>query len=101
MLTACASVQKIDTVELVKPTRFTEEFTMVVKVVEFRKMEQLCSKLGTGYSSNGCSVTNLDTKTCTIYVPEVLQMDDTKGMKIWGHELMHCVYGKYHHTEDM
>lgn len=43
----------------------------------------------------GCASFNLDTHTCTVYVPLSTTVDD-QATTVLGHEVMHCAYGRYH-----
>lgn len=34
--------------------------------------------------------------TCEIHMKSPSGASDTQAMRVWGHELMHCIYGQYH-----
>ena len=38
---------------------------------------------------------------CYIKVPSILWLYDSYNMCVWGHELMHCVFGTFHTKDDM
>jgi hypothetical protein len=39
---------------------------------------------------------NTEQTKCIVYVPKIRSPRDSRKMETWGHELMHCVCGKYH-----
>lgn len=39
---------------------------------------------------------NVNPPECEVHVLEPVSAGDRENMKVWGHELMHCVYGKFH-----
>lgn len=92
IMTACASPE----IEEIKPTRVWSEFTVKVEVLPVERIDKFCSKIGVPYKSDGCARITTDTKLCEIFVPEVNHMEDFRAFHVWGHEIMHCVYGLYH-----
>ncbi len=90
VLTACTRQEPL----LAPRTNFT--FQTTVHVVEEGKIRAQCAALGAEYEANGCTAYNLDRNTCDIYVmPQRFQQDEER-LVIIGHELWHCMHGKWH-----
>lgn len=105
MLAGCASAPA----EPVTPKRNDREFAMVVVFGSENTVRDKCMNLGAWGAKQiagrmkgqevGCAAFNLDTKQCTVYVPEPTRLDDNRTT-ILGHEVLHCVYGPSYHSID-
>lgn len=88
-LSACA------TTEPYTPTRNDRNFTVSVNYLPPSEVTKACALLGTE-NKNGCAAFNLDTKHCTIYVSPQRFAHDEERLAVIGHELDHCVHGRWH-----
>lgn len=85
-----------------KPTRHEDQFTMRINEYNtVKRLREACADLGaqTNYNEGGCAVFDNVTKSCTIYVLKLKNSEDRDEMGLWGHELAHCKYGKYHSVD--
>jgi hypothetical protein len=57
-----------------------------------------CEDIGAkvGEREAGCTEFYPSTHTCVINVLNLRSSEDRDQMNVWGHELAHCKYGKYH-----
>jgi hypothetical protein len=92
-LAACDSTT---TVESIKPTRDTKDFTVRLNVVPQNQITEKCNALGNAYDANGCNAFHTPENFCDIYVVMPDNVNDSKRLEIMGHELLHCRYGAYH-----
>lgn len=77
-------------------TRDDRTFTLTLELLPPAKVTEKCKQLSAGDDRNGCTVFNLDTKTCTIYAaPQRYPFDDQR-LAVIGHEVWHCRYGIWH-----
>lgn len=83
------------TTESYTPTRNDTNITVSVNYLSPEAVTKACAMLGVK-DKNGCSAFNLDTKRCTIYVSPQRFAHDTERLAIIGHELDHCVRGRWH-----
>ena len=84
------------------PTRHEDQFTMRIKEYNsVNGLREACAKIGAQTNANegGCATFDTVTKSCTIYVLKLQSSDDRNEMSLWGHELAHCKYGKYHSVD--
>jgi hypothetical protein len=85
--------------EPLKQTRDDASFTLVMEVVPASKITARCKLLGAGEGRNACTIFNLETKVCMIYVsPQRFQFDDER-LALIGHEVWHCRFGVWHDPE--
>lgn len=95
-LVACDKRQSLGFREPLKQTRDDKTFTMTLELVSDDRIVELCTSLGTKYKANGCTVFNLTTKHCTVYVaPQRFSLDEDR-LAILGHEVWHCRFGEWH-----
>lgn len=93
---ACAFLTSCTKQASLLETRNDMTFQTIVHVIDERQIKDKCASLGVEYDANGCSSFNLDTRTCEIYImPQRYQQDDER-LVIMGHELWHCMHGKWH-----
>ena len=77
---------------------------VVIRVTTFDNQALLNSGIQKLYPGRpaveGFAAWRIDTmdnvRRCDIYVEEPQSKRDLYQMEIWGHELMHCVYGSFH-----
>ena len=85
-----------------EPTRHEDSWVMTVHEFESRgRLASYCESIGAQIAPRGeagCAVFDPNTKTCTINVLSLQNSEDRDQMNVWGHELAHCKYGRYHST---
>jgi len=85
LLAGCASPQ---------PLRQDRELrTVLVTVATSREAPFACGEVA---EAAGCTYRFYDEASCVVVVPRPQDQGDTWAMRVWGHELMHCVYGQWH-----
>jgi outer membrane lipoprotein SlyB len=67
--------------------------TRVIRWVRISNFSTICKDAG-HTNSGACAST--DENVCTIYAPEPTGVDDVTRIHLFGHEALHCFYGKYH-----
>lgn len=78
-----------------KSTRHDYKISVNVHMASPELTAKACADLGLT-EVNGCNSFNLDTKVCDIYVSPQRFVQDEERLVIMGHELDHCVHGKWH-----
>src|SRR4051812_10294845 len=87
-----------------QPTRDTRDFTLEVRILSRRQAVEECSRLGAWPAGvlpkreGGCALFYPDRQPvphCVVIVPEPGDTDDAATL-VLGHEVMHCVKGRYH-----
>jgi hypothetical protein len=91
--------------EKIQPQRQMEEFTLKVVMLHRQQVVDTCVRLGAWPAAHaaaaaknrpvGCAVASPEEKRCTVYVPRPLFVDD-QNTTVLGHEVLHCVVGRYH-----
>lgn len=84
----------------IKPTRDNPTFNLTVTFGTVREIANQCEALGVNeyVRSNvarGCTKFYLDENRCEVFVPRPETVDD-RHTTVLGHEVLHCVAGKYH-----
>ena len=84
------------------PTRHEDQWAMRVQEMSSltslrAKCEDMGAKVGTREA--GCATFDPNVKLCTIYVLKLESSEARDQMWVWGHELAHCKYGRYHTVE--
>ena len=85
-----------------QPTRTETEWKMSIKEFDSKIMlKDYCDRIGaaTGHKEVGCTIFDPNTHTCIINVMSLQSSQDHDTMNVWGHELAHCKYGRYHTVE--
>jgi hypothetical protein len=100
-LILCLIGSQAHAAEPIIPTRDNPEFTLRIIFDTPANIRRECVKLGAWGTSIkprsevGCTAFNLDTKVCTVYSPTPRELDDNPTA-ILGHEVLHCMSGRYH-----
>lgn len=104
-LTATASGGSKD--DPIKATWEYTEFTVKVTFLSARATALKCASLGAWGGNErgaleaikggpvGCARIHHDTKVCEVFAPRPDSVDDAKTA-VLGHEVLHCILGKYH-----
>jgi hypothetical protein len=87
--------------ERIEPKRVNTAFTIEVHMDTVERVRDWCTSVGawpsgsTGRQEVGCARFFLDRNHCEVHVPTPAYVDD-KPTEVLGHEVLHCVYGRYH-----
>jgi hypothetical protein len=101
VLALAAVVLACTTGERVKPTRTNTSFTVSVHFGTADEVRERCIAFGTwehaptGRQEVGCTRFFPDRNHCEIHAPTSEFVDD-EATRVLGHELLHCVHGRYH-----
>lgn len=88
----------------IKPTRNDQSFTVELRVMKPADAVAECKRLNAWGDATvprnyvgGCNVVYIDRtpKHCILIVPSPRFVDD-EATTVWGHELTHCAFGRYH-----
>lgn len=91
-LTGCASTGSIGGTGAAIDKKENHE-TRVIRWVRISNFSTICQENG---HANAGACTSTDENVCTIYAPEPTGVDDVTRIHLFGHEALHCFYGKYH-----
>lgn len=101
VLVAAAAVLSCTMGERVKPTRTDTSFTVSVHMGTADEVRARCIAFGTwaeaptGRQDVGCTRFFHDRNHCEIHAPTPEFVDD-EPTRVLGHELLHCIHGRYH-----
>jgi hypothetical protein len=84
----------------VKPTRQADSFTIAVNLGSQQEIAAKCASFGVNENvqtnvERGCTRFFLDRNHCEVYAPRPEFVDDA-ATTVLGHEVLHCIAGKYH-----
>lgn len=88
--------------QLVKDRADSIEFSLKVVFMPAQAAFEYCKSMGVWpdvvvrpRKAVGCNLYYPDSKRCVVVTPEPTQIDDDKTLNL-GHEVLHCVKGRYH-----
>lgn len=82
------------------PTRNTPKFELTVHLMTVEEAAKKCASYGVNDGidnkiARGCALYYHDSNRCEVYAPRPEYLDD-EHTRILGHEVLHCVAGRYH-----